>query len=84
MGDLPFGSYETGARDAVISATRMLKEGGMDAVKLEGVWLCGGGQGSTGSAGAHRTPDGSGQTISGEPPAHPIGLVGAAVAARVN
>ncbi|GFH29745.1 3-methyl-2-oxobutanoate hydroxymethyltransferase, partial [Haematococcus lacustris] len=29
-------SYETGVRDAVISATRMLKEGGMDAVKLEG------------------------------------------------
>jgi len=36
VGDLPFGSYETGMRDAVVSATRMLKEGHMDAVKLEG------------------------------------------------
>lgn len=40
VGDMPFGSYETGVRDAVINATRMLKEGGMDAVKLEGgCWL---------------------------------------------
>ncbi len=36
MGDLPFGCYETDARDAVRSAVRLLKEGGMDAVKLEG------------------------------------------------
>jgi ketopantoate hydroxymethyltransferase len=36
VGDLPFGSYETSVRDAVVSATRLLKEGHMDAVKLEG------------------------------------------------
>ena len=36
VGDMPFGSYETGPRDAVMSATRFLKEGSMDAVKLEG------------------------------------------------
>ncbi|KAF5826035.1 ketopantoate hydroxymethyltransferase-domain-containing protein, partial [Dunaliella salina] len=36
VGDLPFGSYETGVRDAVVSAMRLLKEGQMDAVKLEG------------------------------------------------
>eukprot|EP00798_Chlamydomonas_sp_ICE-L_P028055 gene28055-31156_t len=36
VGDMPFGSYETSSRDAVLSAIKMLKEGGMDAVKLEG------------------------------------------------
>jgi hypothetical protein len=36
IGDLPFGSYEQSTTDAVRSAIRMLKEGGMDAVKLEG------------------------------------------------
>ncbi|CAG9460502.1 unnamed protein product [Pedinophyceae sp. YPF-701] len=36
VGDLPFGSYENGTYDAVQSAVRMMKEGGMDCVKLEG------------------------------------------------
>ena len=36
IGDLPFGSYEGGPRDAVAAGVRMLKEGGMDAVKVEG------------------------------------------------
>lgn len=33
--DLPFGSYQTGARDAVRSAIRCVKEAGADCVKLE-------------------------------------------------
>ncbi|WP_041278079.1 3-methyl-2-oxobutanoate hydroxymethyltransferase [Desulfotalea psychrophila] len=36
VGDMPFGSYQTGARDAVLNAMRLLKEGGCDVVKLEG------------------------------------------------
>lgn len=36
IGDLPFMSFQGGARDALRNAGRYLKEGGMDAVKLEG------------------------------------------------
>jgi 3-methyl-2-oxobutanoate hydroxymethyltransferase len=36
VGDLPFGSYQSGSRDAIINAGRFLKEAGCDAVKLEG------------------------------------------------
>ncbi|MBB5347618.1 3-methyl-2-oxobutanoate hydroxymethyltransferase [Desulfoprunum benzoelyticum] len=34
--DMPFGSYHTGVRDAVINGLRIMKEAGSDAVKLEG------------------------------------------------
>ncbi|ADT98893.1 MULTISPECIES: 3-methyl-2-oxobutanoate hydroxymethyltransferase [Mycolicibacterium] len=36
VADLPFGSYEAGAQQALATATRMLKETGAHAVKLEG------------------------------------------------
>jgi len=36
VGDMPFGSYQLGARDAVETACRLVKEGGAQAVKLEG------------------------------------------------
>ena len=36
VGDLPFGTYEADPAEAFRSAARILKEGGMDAVKLEG------------------------------------------------
>jgi 3-methyl-2-oxobutanoate hydroxymethyltransferase len=36
VGDMPFMSYNTGIRDAVMNAGRLMKEGGCDAVKLEG------------------------------------------------
>lgn len=36
VGDLPFGSYQTGVEDALRNSTRLLKEGAVQAVKLEG------------------------------------------------
>jgi 3-methyl-2-oxobutanoate hydroxymethyltransferase len=36
IGDMPFGSYEVSPEEAVRNAVRFLKEGGMEAVKLEG------------------------------------------------
>jgi 3-methyl-2-oxobutanoate hydroxymethyltransferase len=36
VGDLPFGSYQTGPEQALHTAFRFMKEGGAHAVKLEG------------------------------------------------
>jgi 3-methyl-2-oxobutanoate hydroxymethyltransferase len=36
VGDLPFGSYNASIEDAIKNGTRLLKEAGADAVKLEG------------------------------------------------
>lgn len=36
VGDMPFMSYNTSIRDAIINGGRLIKEGGCEAVKLEG------------------------------------------------
>jgi 3-methyl-2-oxobutanoate hydroxymethyltransferase len=36
VADLPFGSYQAGAEQALATASRFMKEGGAQAVKLEG------------------------------------------------
>lgn len=36
VGDMPFGSYNVSKEQGVINATRMLKEGRCDSIKLEG------------------------------------------------
>ncbi len=36
VGDMPFGSYQAGADEAVKNAVRLVAEGGMESVKLEG------------------------------------------------
>lgn len=36
IGDMPFGAYHASTEDAVHNAVRFMKEGGVDAIKLEG------------------------------------------------
>ena len=36
LGDMPFGSYESGPQEALRNAFRFIKEGQVDAVKIEG------------------------------------------------
>lgn len=36
VGDMPFMSYNTSVREAIINAGRLMKEGGCDSIKLEG------------------------------------------------
>ena len=37
IGDMPFGSYQVSVEEGIRNATRFLKEGGMHAVKIEGM-----------------------------------------------
>jgi 3-methyl-2-oxobutanoate hydroxymethyltransferase len=39
VGDLPFGSYQVSLEEGMRSAVRLLKEGGVGAVKMEGPWF---------------------------------------------
>ena len=36
VADMPYGSYQVDAKDAVANATRFVKEGGAEVVKIEG------------------------------------------------
>lgn len=36
VGDMPFGSFESGPKEAMRNAYRLVKEAGVDAVKIEG------------------------------------------------
>ncbi len=36
VGDMPFGSYNVSDEQAIMNATRLIKEGGCDCVKMEG------------------------------------------------
>src|SRR5579864_2456545 len=36
IADMPYGSYQVDPKDAVVNATRFVKEGGAEAVKIEG------------------------------------------------
>jgi len=36
IGDMPFGSYNANKEEAIVNATRLMKEAGVDTVKVEG------------------------------------------------